>query len=1151
MPMGTIPILSMITKVLGMVAEFPFPNKPLLQVAPDLLSSTIASAVVAPRTSCPGPLRAYLPLHLKCSFPLAQYQCRVIFLYGHRMADHFIELTQISWGQMRALLGSQSDPKLLSFQSLSRRPMLDRSDSDVLLWLQSFNHSQSFLSAELQRTQDVALATPANSLQAYVFLSMAIYLFSNNLVSDWNIGRYRDSFFSKLDVVFRCIPRENLQALLLSRLSSIRAAWEKLLLVAGVCKQAEFFRVMIEVGFTNCWLTVQKMGHTYLSLAASMGLTDVIQRLLSEGCRPDEWSIQHITRWAELEYAIVEALKNHQSECARLLLEACDVNRPLNDTQRSNFKEFSEWYSLSVGNRSQNPCLFRGLQMFVEAGADLDAVFSFPLYFSHPSVDIDWRDLMPRTEWGTSSYYTCPADGWTPSILDYLFYFERPAFDKLAHYSHAFVSNVTRAGVLLALEEDSLESYLSKAQVSRQMPTNKISDLLQVILLEQFVITDARGTPRQTDLKVVHALLKFGIKLGRTAVCYGECSQVSYVLDRLVLQVQRQPQNWLGHEIQALKLLIDHGAVVDSCTLGNAVHSQGTVLLEFLIPHNIDKLSIHGRFALAKAVSLNNIEAVQIFLDAGVDINAEVGDGSESMSILAYALYRRELTETASETIRFLVRRGAILRFSKKMPGPSLLLHHLLISHAPSRSAFRMVRYLVKQKVEYQAPSILSATMLERCKRRWKEKELPSRRAMFRYLFRKGAPVRPGSPLAVWILLGGDTKLLRELLDAGANINCHTSRAVDPSERRTPLQAAASICNEEVVLLLLREGADVNAPAKGEFGFTALQAICYFVPKTQEEQARKIRIIQSLIDHGANVNAAPARDDGVTALQGAARTGQLETAILLLRYGADVNAPPCRTSTFNHRHNNALDVAAQYGRLDMVKLLLSADAHSCTRGSTGYDGAIGAAEDNSHFAVADLIRQHAADAESNGGPTNPYISQLPRDWHAYEHEWASTDDLEDSSEGGLPFNYIRWDMYCGEDNDEEDNEDEEDGEDGDDDDYEEDEEKSNAPDWCRTMYSVKHAAGQADVLAEAPENAPVIVGQDDGIFSEGTDLDHITLESVLTEATSSVAQGNLRNGYMDWCVNDEVNVPCASPVLLDLNGDASQMVWEPERWPDL
>lgn len=892
------------------------------------------------------------------------------------MITKVLDITKISWGQMRALLGSQSDPKLLSFQSLPRRPIFDRSDSDVLLWFQSFDCSQSFLSAVLQRPHDVVLATPANNLQAYVFLSMAIYLFSNNLVDEWSLLTYRDRFFSKLDAVFKCIPRNNLQALLRSRLSSIRAAWEELLIVAGWCKQVDFFRVMIEVGLTNCWVAVHKMGHTYLSLAASMGLTDVIQRLLSEGCRPDDWPIVRDLPWTK--YAILEALINGHRECARLLLESCDVNRPLRNDCSSNFEDFIEWYSSYEGKRSQNPVGIRGLQMFVEAGADLDAVFDFPLYLGPSSMGITWinpEQLMPPNE--SETYDTRSAYGWRPTVLDYLFSFHRSAFDRVAHYSHAFTSNVTRAGVLLALEEDSLEGYFSeKTQVSQQMRTNKINELLQAILVEQFIIIDYESTQfRQTNLKVVHALLKFGIKFAEAAVDYGRSTQVSYVLKLLVLKIQMQRQKWLAHETQALKLLIDHGAVVQSSTLGDAVHSHRTGLLEFLILHmDEDELPTKGRYALARAVSRNNIEAVEILLDAGVDINAEVSHGSQSMSILAYALYCKDLAERASETIRFLVGRGAILRFSKKMPSPTLLLHHLLKGHAPPRSAFRMVRYLVKQTSKYKFPLKLSASMLERCKASGTSIDLPSRRAIFKYLFRKGAPVRPGSPLAVWILLEGDTKFFRELLDAGADINCHTAQIFIPWHQYTPLQAAASICNDEAVLLLLRECADVNAPAKGERGRTALQAICSFNPRTQKEEARRTRIIQSLIDNGANINAAPARDGGgLTALQSAADTGHLETAILLLRYGADVNAPPGNGSGYK----NALDLAAQSGRLDMVKLLLNADALSGIRGSTGYDGAIEAAEDKSHFAVAELIRQHAAEAESNGS-RNPYLSQPPR-----------------------------------------------------------------------------------------------------------------------------------------------------------------------------
>ncbi|KFY61651.1 hypothetical protein V496_04952 [Pseudogymnoascus sp. VKM F-4515 (FW-2607)] len=59
---------------------------------------------------------------------------------------------------------------------------------------------------------------------------------------------------------------------------------------------------------------------------------------------------------------------------------------------------------------------------------------------------------------------------------------------------------------------------------------------------------------------------------------------------------------------------------------------------------------------------------------------------------------------------------------------------------------------------------------------------------------------------------------------------------------------------------------------------------------------------------------------GVTALQAAAISGHLTVALMLLKAGADINAPPAK---INGR--TALEAAAEHGRLDMVSLLLKND----------------------------------------------------------------------------------------------------------------------------------------------------------------------------------------------------------------------------------
>lgn len=195
--------------------------------------------------------------------------------------------------------------------------------------------------------------------------------------------------------------------------------------------------------------------------------------------------------------------------------------------------------------------------------------------------------------------------------------------------------------------------------------------------------------------------------------------------------------------------------------------------------------------------------------------------------------------------------------------------------------------------------------------------------------------------------------------------------------------------------LLLEEGADVNAPAKGSDGATALQAVCARFLTFDVMDENKLKIIELLLARGADVNAAPARKMGLTALQATARTGDLAVAKVLLLNNpmADVNAPPCQDGGLG----TALDIAARFGRLDMAKLLLSYNALSGRHGETGYDGAISIAEEIGYLAVADLIRGHAKDDQRLPVHLrNPCLSEPPRHWSEYGYTRDSDEDSERS-----------------------------------------------------------------------------------------------------------------------------------------------------------
>lgn len=303
-----------------------------------------------------------------------------------------------------------------------------------------------------------------------------------------------------------------------------------------------------------------------------------------------------------------------------------------------------------------------------------------------------------------------------------------------------------------------------------------------------------------------------------------------------------------------------------------------------------------------------------------------------------------------------------------------------------------MVQYIIDMGFDLSDPSFTSARLLEACGFQPHIDDYAERIQVFKLLFRNGAPLRPGATLAAWVGLGGGAELVKEMVRRGVDIDAYQ---VGISHFRTALQVAAEYCDEEVVVLLLQEGADVNARARGPQGMTALQGICGYWPESPAERAQQMSIINLLLAHGAHVNAAPARKSGYTALQAAAENGNLEAAMLLLSCDtpADVNMPPCQFPEFEafDEYHNALDMAVRGGRLDMVKLLLNHNALSSYPGDTGYDGAIQTAEERKFLAIADLIREHAATVSvSNERRAN--LSQPQRDWREYASAYDGYSD---------------------------------------------------------------------------------------------------------------------------------------------------------------
>lgn len=153
-----------------------------------------------------------------------------------------------------------------------------------------------------------------------------------------------------------------------------------------------------------------------------------------------------------------------------------------------------------------------------------------------------------------------------------------------------------------------------------------------------------------------------------------------------------------------------------------------------------------------------------------------------------------------------------------------------------------------------------------------------------------------------------DPASVRLLLDRGAWVNAKGQ------DGWTALMSAASTGHSRTALLLLQQGAGVDAGWKG---VSPLMEAVY--SDNSKTPGGFCATAQVLLDAGADVNGVC---DGETPLYAAAQRGDITLIRLLLDRGADVNALPVHGGLMD----TALAEAAQAGDVIMTRLLLSRGA---------------------------------------------------------------------------------------------------------------------------------------------------------------------------------------------------------------------------------
>ncbi|KAI0410761.1 hypothetical protein F5X98DRAFT_384959 [Xylaria grammica] len=788
-------------------------------------------------------------------------------------------------------------------------------------------------------------------------LSSALYTLANCSFDPYT--SYNRSLDAPLNVIINLTPKRVLLNILADDSPAIRAALVTLLIPVGRLDRKDDFVNLVE----TIWRLHPEwtLPISCLRYAAEFDCVDSCRTLLQmihwpKGDQSDSTCWQ-LSRYSE---ATLAAIFEGHTDCAKILFQnliepSATVLQPKDIFANRIFRDFLQ----SVANGGypgltkfrigiETPTVLPMLDWFFEVGANVDLP-------AESGFNLDYRQYTPKN--------------WMPTILDDIYFRNPKLFSLLVSHSVKFKTELTRPGIHHSASEgiDSLRLYL----LSRPSHTPAEQDMLvDILLVEEFL------RPGVSDFEVIRTLLNYSPNFRQLGL------NTSAMIYHVIHKAKEKGMHPAVHHI--INTLVQSGAAIVAETMERAIESRGTTLLQLLYSHGAD-FKNRGAFALCKATQIGNYDAVNWLIDVGLDTDATVGDG--------WTILARGNSATFYDSVRIFDH--VPWQGSVGTPPMSFEMMEYLISHKfklrvePGDTDTRRLLCLVLGNItpydlveaRKKAQLILDAEPwvngqpmagecpLEALLRSIHMADGGKRSETFllmKYLLERGVSARNSGVLAYMFRQSIPDKEIRTLLDAGASIDTYCGEHANEfpyTWRRTPIQAAAGAGSLDWVQYLIQKGADVNKPAKGDTGRTALQAACHTEPPF-----RNIDLIKLLIAAGADVNAPPAPHRGTTAFQGAAKTGDFEVALLLLDNGADINAPPAEAGGYC-----ALDGAVDCRRLDMVQFLLDLRALSHDMGESGYRGAIRIARERGNPAIADLVRQHALKNGKSG-------EELSADW---------------------------------------------------------------------------------------------------------------------------------------------------------------------------
>ncbi|RFU35063.1 hypothetical protein B7463_g1295, partial [Scytalidium lignicola] len=431
---------------------------------------------------------------------------------------------------------------------------------------------------------------------------------------------------------------------------------------------------------------------------------------------------------------------------------------------------------------------------------------------------------------------------------------------------------------------------------------------------------------RIQDIKTLRSLLSLGVdanipagKFGKVTALYAAIQQENINLARILLQAGANPNAgftagpgkripplkkaveqftpfWGGGDINVtssldlVQLLLDAGADVNAeccyevlspdTLLSRAVRSGNVELVQmFLVAKiNINLITGTSMTALQTAAKANELEMVQVLLDAGADVDAPAGQKMVQILLDSGAgVDGYLLTPDEVEA------REPFLGLSPCNEDYDDWVDEYVSFGEDDLPMMTPLQFAAENKNTMLARLLLSAgANIEGCGYGWTPLQIAAKR--------------------------GSLQLIKLLLRKGANVNAPGYK----NNGRSSLQAAVENRHNDIVDILLEAGAEVNAPAVTACGYTALQLAAL---------SGDIELTKKLISLGGLVNTRPSEKGGMTCLQAASQGESLEMIKLLLKYGAEVNAPPATEHGIT-----ALRGAAKRNNMEAIDVLLNAGA---------------------------------------------------------------------------------------------------------------------------------------------------------------------------------------------------------------------------------